>query len=301
MSTRLLRTTFGSTKWDSGVIDPNLPVASPLLAFNEGLNDWMAAKAHNDAFAVTSAGAPAKLDGIHFASSDIIDLRDFIDEGQCLDDIVVNIQRQQELPYAATCYNLSPVNALYETLIITQMELQLSGTPGSNESVRLDDLHSIGFNPQGIEDTVTGNFTYQDVRQDALIYVETRKYSLDGGQQWSSPEIMPAMNGPTGAIASSATRWTSDFALAQRTVRGNPDLVVGPGLQVIRVWSMWPSDRTAQGLQGGGAGFAAADEFQFNSSRLLVTLPALQVNIIGNQRDLTATEKAVWYSNILLA
>ena len=63
---------------------------------------------------------------------------------------------------------------------------------------------------------------------------------------------------------------------------------------------MWPADRTAQSLVLDPATNNPATELQFNTSRLYVEIPALQVNIIGNQRELTATEQAVWYSNILL-
>lgn len=304
MPTRVIKTTMGAVRWDSNTIPPGLPAApgGPNLSFNDSLNTWMATKAHDDVFALDNAGAIATQDGIHFVSSDYIDLRDLLENQNGLDSVVVNIQRQQELPYAALCWNLSPVNAMYETLIISQQQIPLNPVLGSNEVPQLQQLHSIGFQDMGILDTATGLYEYVATRQDALVYVETRKYSLDASQQWSSPNQMGQMNGILpGDPALSETRWTSDFAMVQRTVRGNPDLIVGPGLHVMRVWSMWNTERTAQSATGAPPPTnAVATEFEFNTSRLYVEIPALQVNIIGQQRELTATEQAVWYSNILL-
>ena len=303
MPTRVIKTTMGAVRFDTGVIPAGQPVnpAGSNLSFNESLEDWMSAKEHNDAFALTNTGTPALTNGLHFASHDYIDLRDLLENQQGLDDIIVNVQRQQELPYAALCWNVSPVNAMYETLIISQERLPLDAIIGSNEVLMLQNLHSIGFKPTGIYDSVSGLYEYVAVRQNALVYVETRKYVLDRGQQWYSAEQMGQMNGPPpGDPSLSQTRWTSDFAMAQRTVRGNPDLIVGAGLHVVRVWSMWPADRTSQDVVLDPATDEPAFELQYNTSRLYVEIPALQVNIIGNQRELTATEQAVWYSNILL-
>ena len=307
MPTRIMKTTMGSTIFDSGLIDPGQPVSlgGSSVDFNDqldGITAWMATVAHNDRFALDNTGAPLIAgNGIHFATQDYIDLRDLLEEQQCLDDIVVNIQRQQELPYASICYNLSPVNAMYETLIVCQEELDLDAVLGSLQEPQLQQLHSIGFQPMGTLDTGTGLYTHQAVRQDAIVYVETRKYALDGSQQWYSEATMGQMNGPPpGDATLSRTRWTSDFAMVERTVRGNPDLIVGPGLHVVRVWSMWAADRAFQDITLDPGTDEPAFEYQFNTSRLLVKIPALQVNVIGNQRDMTATEQAVWYSNILL-
>jgi len=303
MPTRIMKTTMGAVRWDSGAIQPNNPVAPgiPTLRFEDGLNDWMATRAHNDHFALDNTGAIATKDGVHFVSSDYIDLRDLTESQQCLDDLVINIQRQQELPYAAICYNLPPINAMYETLIISQQQLPLNAILGSNDVPQIQQLHEIGFQDMGILDTVSGLYEYVATRQRALVYVETRKYAIDGSQQWYSPDTMGQMNGVMpGNPALSETRWTSDFALTQRTVRGTPDLIVGPGLHVIRVWSMWNTDRSAQAAILDPATNAVATEYEFNTARLFVKIPALQVNIIGEQRDMSATEQAVWYSNILL-
>lgn len=304
MVTRVTKQTFGAVTFDTGTIPAGLPAALapwPILLHSDSLNAWMGSKSHNDEFAINAAGLPALVDGKHFATSDYIDMRDLIENQECLDDIVINVQRQQELPYASLCWNLPPVNAMYETLIISQEPIILDPLPGSTEIVSLEDLHSIGFNPIGTYDTGPGSYVYQEVRSDAIVYVETRKYALDASQQWSSPQQMGQMNGPPpGDTNESETRWTSDFAMVQRTVRGNPDLIVGPGLHVIRVWSMWNADRASQTAVGDPATDQVAKEYAFNSMRLGITIPALQVNIIGNQRKMSATEQAVWYSNILL-
>jgi len=302
MPTRVIKSTMGAVRFDSGIIPVGFPTSpgGPTLQFNDSLNTWMATRAHNDRFALNNVGATEIVNGLHFATQDYIDLRDLTEDQQGLDNIVVNIQRQQELPYAASCWNVSPINALYETLIVSQQQLPLDSIIGSSDVNMLQQLHEIGFQDMGVYDGATGLYEYVATRQNALVYVETRKYAIDGGQQWYSPDQMGQMNGVGGDPTQSETRWTSDFAMVQRTVRGNPDLIVGPGLHVIRVWSMWPADRDNQNATGGDPADSPANEFVFNTSRLYVEIPALQVSIIGNQRDLTATEQAVWYSNILL-
>ena len=303
MPTRIIKTTMGAVDFDSRLIEAGQPVSilGSTVEFNDGLDLWMATKSHNDAFALDNTGAIAIKDFITFATHDYIDLRDLLEEQKCLDSLVVNIQREQELPYAARCWNISPVNAMYETLIISQEQIDLDAILGSNDVKQLQQLHQVGFQPMGTLDTATATTEYQAIRQDAIVYVESRKYALDGSQQWYSADTMGQMNGPApGDPTLSRTRWTRDFAMVQRSVRGNPDLIVGPGLHVVRVWSMWAANREAQQFVLDPATDEPAFEVQYNTSRLEVQLPALQVNIIGNERDLTATEQAVWYSNILL-
>jgi len=301
MTERLITTTLGSIIFDTGQLAAGVP-ANPgpnSLSFNESLTGWMGTKKHNDHFALTQNQIPAIVNNLHFATSDYIDLRDLIEEGEGLDDIVVNIQRQQELPYASSCWNLPPVNAIYETLIISNQPIPVDCRIGSGDIIQLQKLHEIGFTPVPILNGAT--YTYVPVRSDALVYVETRKYSIDGSQQWSSPDTMGQMNDvPPGNPANSETRWTSDFAMTQRSVRGNPNLIVGPGLHVVRVFSMWNAERGAQGVVGSNPADTPAAEFQFNTMRLSVFFPAITVNVLGTQRKLTDTEIAVWYSNVLL-
>ena len=82
-------------------------------------------------------------------------------------------------------------------------------------------------------------------------------------------------------------------------------MLVGPGLTVIRAWSVYPANRTFQAVTGGlagapGVGDAQADELTYLSMQLQLKIPALQYNIVGTQRKLTATETATYYSNILM-
>ena len=303
MPTRIIKTTLGAVDFDSRLIPAGqvVSILGSTVEFNDSLDLWMATKTHNDEFAVDNLGNIAVKDGIHFATHDYIDLRDLLEEQKGLDNVVVNIQREQELPYAARCWNISPVNAIYETLIISQEQIDLDAILGSNDVPQLQQLHQVGFQAMGTLDTVAATTEYQSIRQDAILYVESRKYALDGSQQWYSADTIGQMNGPPpGDPSISRTRWTSDFAMVQRTVRGNPDLIVGPGLHVVRVWSMWAANREAQNFILDPATDEPAFEVSSNTSRLEVQLPALQVNVIGNERDLTATEQAVWYSNILL-
>jgi hypothetical protein len=55
-----------------------------------------------------------------------------------------------------------------------------------------------------------------------------------------------------------------------------------------------------QAIDGGGPTDTAADELNHLQMQLQLKIPALQYNIVGTQRPLTATETATYYSNILM-
>ena len=88
--------------------------------------------------------------------------------------------------------------------------------------------------------------------------------------------------------------------MTSRTIGGYPNLLVGPGITIIRAWSIFPAKRTVQIANGGGATDAPALELDYLKSQTMVEVPALQFNIVGTQRKLTATETATYYSNILM-
>ncbi len=111
---------------------------------------------------------------------------------------------------------------------------------------------------------------------------------------------MGSQAGAAGDASQAPTRFVGNFRLNSRTIGGYPDLLVGPGLTIVRAWSVYPAQRTAQQLNGGGPTDTQADELTHLEMRLQLEIPALQYNIVGTQRKLTATETATYYSNILM-
>ncbi len=87
--------------------------------------------------------------------------------------------------------------------------------------------------------------------------------------------------------------------MVDRTIGGYPDLIVGPGITIIRMWNVFTANRNVQGLVLSGVDNPATN-YQFLSSQTNLTIPPLQWNIIGRERKLTPTDEAVYYSNILL-
>jgi len=136
-----------------------------------------------------------------------------------------------------------------------------------------------------------------------VLYREVRQYVQDPSQNFLSPDQMGSMAGPTGDPTQASTRWVGNFRMTSRTIGGYPDLLVGPGLTVIRAWSVYPANRTSQAIvaDGGQAGVdSIANELDHLQMQLSLQIPALQYNIVGTQRPLTATETATYYSNILM-
>jgi len=206
--------------------------------------------------------------------------------------VVINVQRLRELPYPAFTYNMAPGN-IEETLLVILGDMEMETT----DTTSLIDMHDAGFKPifVGAADNQNkGGLPFE------VLYRETRQYVQDPSQNFVSPDQIGTQAGPLGDSANANTRFVGNFRMASRTIGGYPDLIVGPGLTVIRVWSMWPGTRAIQQEDGGGPTDAPADELVHLSMQLQVQAPALQLNIVGTQRPLTATETATYYSNILL-
>ena len=285
---------FGAINYTNGTLDPlqAFPVAAN-VSFNE-TGGYLGIKRHNDRFIIPNpTGAPGEpLSGnqLHFATFDYVDLRDLLEEKACLDDITINVQRLKELPYPNITYNMPPGN-IEESFIVLLGDLGLDDARTSNIDLQL--LHKAGFAPIGI-DNETGGLPFE------VLYRENRQYVQDPSQNFISPDQIGTFAGPVGDATQAPTRWVGNFRLASRTIGGYPDLVVGPGLTIIRVWSVYPAARSVQQLTGGGATDTEADELTHLQSQLEVRIPALQYNIVGTQRKLTPTETATYYSNILL-
>lgn len=289
---RMIQGQFGAVNYNSGLIPPGTSPPTPTVSFNEN-GTYMGVKRHNDVFfipdQVGNPGSALSGDGLHFASFDYVDLRDLLEEKACMDDVTINIQRLKELPYPDMTFNMAPGN-IEETFMVILGDLKLG-----NQSTSIFNLPA--FHKAGFED-----FTEPD-NQGGLpfevLYRENRQYVQDPSQNFLSPDQIGSQAGPAGDPTKAPTRFVGNYRLASRTIGGYPDLVVGPGLTIIRVWSVWPANRIIQSLVGDPGVDSPADEWQFLMSQVKLKIPALQYNIVGTQRKLTATETATYYSNIL--
>lgn len=285
-SPRMIQRQFGSVRYDTGTMLPGQTVPlSATLQFEPG-NAAYGVWRHNDQ--IYGAGIYGN---VHFATFDYVDLRDLIDNKECMDDVTINVQRLKELPYPDFTYNLGPGN-IEETLVVILGDLNLDDATVALTS----SWHKFGF--QGIKDDPGTGENFGGLPFEVL-YRENRQYVQDPSQNFLSPDQMGSQAGATGNPAEAPTRVVGNFRINSRTIGGYPDLIVGPGITIMRIFSVFPAVRTAQTITGGGPQDAPADEFTFLQARLQPVFPALQINIVGTQRKLTSTETATYYSNII--
>lgn len=288
---RMIQGQFGAVNYDSDTIPPGSQRSgTETVVFNES-GAYLGVDRHNDSFLIPNPALPTDPmggNGVHFATFQYVDLRDLLEEKACMDDVTINVQRLKELPYPDLTYNMAPGN-IEETFAIVLGDLGYDDQRTS-AIITISALHKYGFDQQGNQ----GGLPFE------VLYRENRQYVQDPSQNFVSPDQIGSQAGATGNAAEAPTRFVGNFRMSSRTIGGYPDLVVGPGITVVRVWSIYPSNRSSQTLTGGGPTDAAADEFTFLQSRVQVKIPALQYNIVGTQRPLTATETATYYSNILL-
>jgi len=281
-SPRMIQRQFGSVRYDTGTMNPGQTVPlGATLQFESG-NAPYGVFRHNDQ--IYGAGIYGN---VHFATFDYVDLRDLIDNQECMDDVTINVQRLKELPYPDFTYNLGPGN-IEETLVVILGDLNLDDATVALTS----SWHKFGF--QGIKDDPGTGENFGGLPFEVL-YRENRQYVQDPSQNFTSPEKA----GPLGNAANAPTRVVGNFRINSRTIGGYPDLIVGPGITIMRIFSVFPALRTSQTITGGGPSDNPADEFTFLQARLQPVFPALQINIVGTQRKLTSTETATYYSNII--
>lgn len=289
---RMIQGQFGTLQYDSGILLPltGVPATPSVSYLSGGGNTYLGLNRHNDRlFIPDKSGAPTEPleNGIHFMSYDYVDLRDLLEEKSCMDDVTINIQRLREVPYPNFTYNMAPGN-IEETILILLGDFQLD-TVSTNALQR---FHYAGF--QGIGPDDEGGLPFE------VLYRENRQYVQDPSQNFVSPDQIGSQAGGTGDPTQAPTRFVGNYRMQSRTIGGYPDLLVGPGITIMRVVSMWPANREVQALAGSNPADAAADEYTYLQSQVQAYFPGFQYNIVGTQRKLTATETATYYSNILL-
>jgi hypothetical protein len=227
MPRKLFSTTFGGTLYDTGVMQAGAGVAtSETLQFLSGANTFGVDK-HDDEFYLDAAGNPDLQAGAYM-TWDFHDMRDLLEEGECLSNVMVGIQRLKETPIPYYCYNVTPLQNIYETILITNSEVDTQ--PGELAGGALASLYKAGFQP--IYTTGRNVGMLDDMRE--VIYCERRVYGQDRSQEFSSPNEMGGMATP-GSGGGIPTRWLNNWLLMDRTVTGEADLVIGPNITIMRI------------------------------------------------------------------
>lgn len=290
MPTKMFSTTFGTTEFDTGEIAPGVAAGTNTVGFQENFANRYGIPKHDDVFYLDALGN--NLIGSNFCTYDFHDFRDLLASGECLANVMVNVQRLAETPKIIDCHNVPPLKNIYETLVITNAAIDFSD--GAFTALNFEQLYKFGF--AGL----SGNNSGLGDNQMQVIYAERRTYAQDRGQEFSSPNEMGNMTDGIAGTPGTPTRWTNNWLLIDRAVSGEADLVIGPELYVYRFIEVDAAIRDNQQVSNSVPPEPAL-EFVHNSMRLFMHFPALTVNIIGEKRDLTATEKAIEYTNVFLS
>lgn len=290
MTTRMISSTFGSIDFDSGVIPAGQAVSPAGQTVNYHIGKYRAA-IHDDVLYEFASGANNNAG--KFLAYDTHDLRDFLEEGKCMSDAMINIQRMKETPITISCFNVAPLRNITETIIVTNSNLDLQD--GAIAALQFESIFRAGFSSNLIG---RNDGKLDDQRE--ILYCERRVYAQDKSQEYSYPASMGQMALGGAPPAGVFTRWINNWVLMDRTVTGQADLVIGPNLQILRFIEVECYERSNQNVSSTAVP-QPADEFVHLDSQVFVTFPAFVVNVIGEERALTATEKAVEYTNVYLA
>jgi len=295
MPRKMFSSVFGSIVYDSGIIPANQP-ASPGTDTVGYLSTAQAygVAGHDDQLYQDATGQVVKTNGT-FMSYDFHDLRDLLEDGQCLSNAMIGIQRMKETPDILACYNVAPGKNIRETIIVTNADVDTA--PGRIDALMgLTQVFQAGFTG------LRGNQSGKMASQREILYCERRIYAQDLSQTYTSPNQMGSMSDVSATPPLPPTRWLNNWLMIDRTVTGEADLVIGPVLMVLRLIEVLPATRDSQSittLPPGTGGEAL--EYVNNECRVMLTFPAFVLNIVGDKRKLTKDEKAIEYSNTFLS
>ncbi len=294
MPTKMLTSNFGAVKFDSGTIpagNSSAPPGGMTAEFWQG--QLYGTIKHDDEFYLRASGA--NVSAGTFVTYDQHDLRDLLTEGECLSNALINVQRMKETPHVIQCYNVPPNQNIYEAIVVTNSKLNFQD--GELDGTNLFALFRAGFT--ALTPGFGGNNLNKLDSQREILYAERRVYAQDTSQQFSAPNSMGQMGGAD--VSPVPTRWLNNWLLMDRTVSGEADLIIGPELNIYRF--VWVASylRAGQNVSTSTPSGVVANEFIERDSQTLIIMPALAVNVIGEKRSLTATEKAIEYSNVFLS
>ena len=291
MALRQLHGQFGSYVYDSGLVAANADVTAVagFPSVQEYRSPPYGCDTSNDRLLESSVGATVN-GNLHFGTYQYVDLRDLFEDRQCMDNIVINVQRQLDAPIPSFCVNMG-TGPIIETFCIINDEIDLAAGGQAWNALTGGFWHMIGFDDG---DVVLGNYK-------SILYRETRRYVINPAQTFRSSYDMGSYTGTTGTPAGvDNNQWVAAYTLESRTVGGYPTRLIGPGMTVVRAWSMYPANRSDRGINGGGPADVKATNYEFAEGRITMIAPMLQWNIIGNRRDMTDEEIALDYSNKLI-
>lgn len=290
MALRQLHGQFTSLTYDSGLVDAGQDVTAvpgfPLLVTNA--QEPYGVDLRDDEFLISSVGA--NINGnINLGTYQKVDLRDIFNDRECMDNLVINVQRHLESPVPSFWVNMG-LGPIIETFVILNGDADC--TPGGGSWLNLTGgrWHTAGFDNIG----VSGNY-------ENCLYRETRRYVPNNTQAYRSTTDMGSYVGLTGTIAGQQNNhWLAAYQMESRTVGGYPSKLVGPTMTIIRAWTLYPANRSDRSVNGGGPNDVEASNWSSAEGRMQLTIPMLQWNIVGNRRAMTDDEIAVEYSNRLL-
>lgn len=293
MVRKLFSSVFGSAVYDSGTVPPatDFPVAE---TWSPGGS--ITINKRDDVFYLDATGNPDNQAGYAITYSKH-DLRDLLEDGECLADVAIGVQRFRETPIPLQIYNMPAIGGnIEEMLLITnsKIDTQETALDGTFSSMRL-----AGFEPLNVGSV--GNLSYRnankldDMRE--IVYCERRVYGQDTSQMATSPNEVGGQGGSTATDPPS--RYCNNLILLDRTVTGEADLIVGPDITIIRLMRIIGRDRGVTNRFSPPG--ATSNEYAFCDMRILVEFPPLKVSMMGDKRKLTDTEKAVEYTNVLLS
>ena len=240
MPRKLFSSTFGALSYDSGIMpagQPAAPIGQETVSYLPSTQAYGVSQ-HDDRIYLDATGVPS-LQAHTFMSYDFHDLRDLLEEGECLADAMIGIQRMKETPDILACYNVAPGRNIRETIIVTNADLDCNDGR-LNPPMGLTQVFQAGFQPlRGLQQNV-GKMSSQR----EILYCERRVYAQDQSQTYTSPNQMGGMPGATPAVT--PTRWLNNWLMIDRTVTGEADLVIGPTLMVIRLIEVLCGDRDSQ-------------------------------------------------------
>lgn len=294
MPTKMITSNFAGYKFDSGVIPAGNSTAPPGQMTVVKFDDALFGGRGDDRLYIDGSGRDVSAG--RWITYDQHDLRDLLTQGECLANALINVQRMKETPHVIQCYNVPPNQNIYEAVVVTNSKINWQD--GELDTSNLFALFKAGFAGISSGSIAPSNRNKMDSQRE-ILYAERRVYAQDTSQQFSAPQSMGQMGGADTSTV--PTRWLNNWILMDRTVSGEADLVIGPELNIYRFVWVASYARFGQNVSTSLPNGVPAEEFVERDSQTMIVMPPLVVNVIGEKRKMTETEKAVEYTNVFLS
>lgn len=293
MALRQLHGQFGSFSYDSGnvyagasvTVNPGFPIVTENNVAPYGV------RLRHDTLLESSVGAV--LNGnVHFGSFQKVDLRDMFNDRECMDNLVINVQRTTENPIPTFWVNMG-LGPIIETIAIINNDIDCRPGRSAWNSLSSGSWHNVGFTEVANNEGIYSN----------ILYRENRRYVPNTGQVYRSTVDMASNAGltaPPGGENFENNMWLTSYTMESRTVGGYPSRLIGPFLTIVRAWSIYAGDRSDRALKGTNPSDVEALNWSGAEGRIQLITTPLQWNIVGNRRAMTEEEIALDYSQRLI-